>query len=132
MNPNNLIKTLFKLTDLDSCYPINMIMLDNGTFPKLFSWKEALQAHLDHEIVVRTKIHQYHFRKIYNTPRNIHQIEEAYQKMYLNYYHFSKFYIESLMHVYFLPNPFLKFLWEQNKVYNYLNRLMIKNQETRL
>ena len=64
VNPNNLIKTLFKLTDLDSCYPINMIMLDNGTFPKLFSWKEALQAHLDHEIVVRTKIHQYHLKKI--------------------------------------------------------------------
>lgn len=64
VNPNNLIKTLFKLTDLDSCYPINMIMLDNGTFPKLFSWKEALQAHLDHEIVARTKIHQYHLKKI--------------------------------------------------------------------
>ena len=64
VNPNNLIKTLFKLTDLDSCYSINMIMLDNGTFPKLFSWKEALQAHLDHEIVARTKIHRYHLKKI--------------------------------------------------------------------
>ena len=64
INPNKLIKTLFKLTDLDSCYSINMIMLDNGTFPKLFSWKEALQAHLNHEIEVRTKIHQYHLRKI--------------------------------------------------------------------
>lgn len=63
-NPNKLIKTLYKLTDLDSSYAINMIMLDKGTYPKLFSWKEALQAHLDHEIEVRTKIHQFHLRKI--------------------------------------------------------------------
>ena len=59
-----MIKTLFKKTDLDSCYPINMIMLDHGTYPKLFSWKEALQAHLDHEIDIRTKIHQFYIKKI--------------------------------------------------------------------
>ena len=64
VNPSKMIKTLFKKTDLDSCYSINMIMLDNGTFPKRFTWKEALQAHLDHEIVMRTKIHEYHIRKI--------------------------------------------------------------------
>ena len=64
VNPSKMIKTLFKKTDLDSCYSINMIMLDHGTFPKLFSWKEALQAHLDHEIEIRTKIHQYHIKKI--------------------------------------------------------------------
>lgn len=64
VNPSKMIKTLFKKTDLDSCYPINMIMLDHGTYPKLFSWKEALQAHLDHEIDIRTKIHQYHIKKI--------------------------------------------------------------------
>lgn len=63
-NPSKMIKTLFKKTDLDSCYSINMIMLDHGTYPKLFSWKEALQAHLDHEIEMRTKIHQFHIRKI--------------------------------------------------------------------
>ena len=27
-------------------------MLDNGRFPKVFGWKEALQAHLEHEKVV--------------------------------------------------------------------------------
>lgn len=64
VNPTKMIKTLFKKTDLDSCYSINMVMLDHGTFPKLFTWKEALQAHLDHEIETRTKIHQYHIRKI--------------------------------------------------------------------
>lgn len=64
VNPSKMIKTLFKKTDLDSCYPINMIMLDHGTYPKLFSWKEALQAHLDHEINIRTKIHQFYIKKI--------------------------------------------------------------------
>lgn len=64
VNINNFIKTLYKLTDLDSNYSINMIMLDNGTYPKLFSWKEALQAHLNHEIEVRTKIHKHYITKI--------------------------------------------------------------------
>ena len=57
---------MYKVTDLDSSYSINMVMLDKGTFPKLFSWKEALQAHLDHEIEMRTNIHQYHLTKIDN------------------------------------------------------------------
>lgn len=65
-NPSHLIKTLFKQTDLDSSYTINMVMLDNGTYPRLFSWKEALQAHLDHEIEMRINIHQYHLVKIDN------------------------------------------------------------------
>lgn len=64
VNPTKMIKTLFKKTDLDSCYPINMVMLDHGTFPKLFTWKEALQAHLNHEIETRTKIHQFHLKRI--------------------------------------------------------------------
>ena len=64
VNPTKLIKTLYKKTDLDSSYTINMVMLDKGTRPKLFSWKEALQAHLDHEIEVRTRIHNYHIRII--------------------------------------------------------------------
>ena len=41
-----------------------MTMLDNGTYPKVFGWREALQAHLDHEIKVRTKIHEYDLLQI--------------------------------------------------------------------
>ena len=66
INVSKMIKTLYKLTDLDSCYTINMIMLDNGTCPRIFSWKEALQAHLNHEIEMRTKIHKFHINKIKN------------------------------------------------------------------
>ena len=64
VNPTKMVKTLFKKTDLDSSYAINMIMLDKGTRPKIFTWKEALQAHLDHEIDMRTKIHENQIKKI--------------------------------------------------------------------
>ena len=64
VNPASLIKKLFKLTDLDTFYPINLLMLDKGTSPKLFTWKEALQAHIDHEISTRTKIHEFEVKEI--------------------------------------------------------------------
>lgn len=51
-NINQVIKTLYTKTDLQSYYSINMTMLDMGTSPKVFGWKEALQAHLEHEKVV--------------------------------------------------------------------------------
>ena len=64
INVQKLIKQLYKLTALQSSYTINLVMLDNGNTPKIFTWKEALQAHLDHEVEVRTKIHKYDLQKI--------------------------------------------------------------------
>lgn len=54
-----VLKTLYKKTSLQSYYNINMMMLDRGTTPKIFGWKEALQAHLDHEIEVRIRAHKF-------------------------------------------------------------------------
>lgn len=65
-NVNRVLKLLYKKTSLQSYYGINMIMLDNGTTPKVFGWKEALQAHLNHEIEVRLKIHKYDIEVIKN------------------------------------------------------------------
>lgn len=48
-NPEKVVHKLFKETSLQSHYSINMVMLDNGRFPRVFTWKEALQAHIDHE-----------------------------------------------------------------------------------
>lgn len=62
--PASVIRNLYKYTAIQSFFPINMTMLDNGTRPRVFGWKEALQAHLDHEIVVRTKMHEYDIKKI--------------------------------------------------------------------
>lgn len=64
INCNNVIKKLYKLTSVQDSYTINMTMLDKGSKPRIFGWRDALQAHLDHEIEVRTKIHQYDLQKI--------------------------------------------------------------------
>ena len=64
VNPSRLIKQLYKLTSLENSYTINMVMLDNGTFPKVFGWKEALLAHIDHEISCKTKMYQWELDKI--------------------------------------------------------------------
>lgn len=49
MQPDYVIDFLYENTSLQYHYGINMTMLENGKFPKVFTWKEALQAHIDHE-----------------------------------------------------------------------------------
>lgn len=62
--PDKVIKYLYKNTSLQSHYSINMTMLDNGRFPKVFGWKQALQAHIDHEIEVYRKGYEFDLKKI--------------------------------------------------------------------
>lgn len=47
-NPTVMIQKLYKDTSLESWFGINMIMLDQGRFPKVFGWREACQAYIDH------------------------------------------------------------------------------------
>lgn len=56
-NVEKLIRELYKKTSLQSYYGINLTLLDHGTTPKIFSWREALLAHIEHEKEVRTKAH---------------------------------------------------------------------------
>ena len=65
VNVTKFVKDLYKLTSVQSSYTINMVMLDNGTTPKIFGWREALQAHLDHEKSVYTKIHEFDLDTIF-------------------------------------------------------------------
>lgn len=51
-NPDRVLKYLYKNTSLQSYYGINMTMLENGRFPKVFGWKELLQSYINHEKVV--------------------------------------------------------------------------------
>lgn len=44
-----VLSILYSKTSLQYYYSINLTMLDNGRFPKVFTWKEALEAHLEHE-----------------------------------------------------------------------------------
>lgn len=63
-NPDAVIRYLYKNTSIQYHYPINMMMLDCGRTPKIFGWREALQAHINHEIEVYTRSYQYDIRKI--------------------------------------------------------------------
>ena len=47
-NINKVKTALYKRTSLESSFGINFIMLDNGRFPRVFSWKEALLTYINH------------------------------------------------------------------------------------
>ena len=63
-NPNKVLKYLYKNTSLQSHYSINFTMLDKGRFPKVFTWKEMLQAHIDHEKEIYMRGFEFDLRKI--------------------------------------------------------------------
>ena len=58
-NPAMMIQKLYKDTSLESWYGINMIMLDYGRFPKVFGWKEACQAYIEHCRTCQRRMLQY-------------------------------------------------------------------------
>lgn len=47
-NPSTILKRLYKETSLESWFSVNMTMLEEGRFPKVFGWKEALQSYIAH------------------------------------------------------------------------------------
>lgn len=63
-NPDRVLRYLYKNTSLQSHYGINMTMLEDGRFPKVFGWKEALQAHLDHEKEVYIRGYKFDLKKL--------------------------------------------------------------------
>ena len=63
-NPDKVLKYLFKNTSLQSHYGINFTILENGRYPKVFNWKQLLQAHLDHERTVYIRGFNFDLKKI--------------------------------------------------------------------
>lgn len=63
-NPNEIKKLLFAKTSAQSSCSVRTVMLDNGRFPKVFTWKQALQAHIDHEKEVYRKGFEFDLAKI--------------------------------------------------------------------
>ena len=47
-NPNKMIEKLYKDTSLENWFSINMVLLDQGRFPKVFGWREACLAYIAH------------------------------------------------------------------------------------
>ena len=71
-NIEDTIKKLMKNTSIQSFFPVQLRMLDGGAKPRIFTWREALQAHIDHEVDVRTRIHKFEIAKI---EKRIHIID---------------------------------------------------------
>ena len=63
-NPDKVLKYLYKNTSLQYYYGINLTMLDKGKYPKVFGWREALQAHIDHEKDVYRRGFEYDLNKM--------------------------------------------------------------------
>jgi topoisomerase-4 subunit A len=55
VDPAVLMESLFRQTDLEVRFPLNMNVLDGGTMPRVMNLREVLQAFLDHrhEVLVR-------------------------------------------------------------------------------
>lgn len=64
-NKEKVLSYLYKNTSLQSYFGINLTMLDNGRFPKVFTWKEALLAHIAHETDVYKKGFEFDLNKIH-------------------------------------------------------------------
>lgn len=63
-NPDKIIKFLYKNTSLQSYYSINFTMLENGRYPRVFTWRELLLAHLQHEKEVYIRGYNFDLKKI--------------------------------------------------------------------
>ncbi len=61
-NPQIVLNNLFKYTAAQSTFPVNMVALVDGV-PRTINLQEALQAWLDHQIVVLTRRTQYRLER---------------------------------------------------------------------
>ncbi|QBR71687.1 DNA topoisomerase IV subunit A [Beijerinckiaceae bacterium] len=60
VDPEMMMEQLFKLTELESRFPMNMNLLVDGVVPRVVSLKEALQQWLDHrrQVLLRRSRHR--------------------------------------------------------------------------
>lgn len=63
-NPDKILKYLYKNTSLQYHYPINMTMLQDGRYPRVFTWKEVLSEHLKHQKQVYINSFNFDLNKI--------------------------------------------------------------------
>lgn len=63
-NPDRILQYLFKNTSLQYYYSINMTVLEQGRFPKVYGWKNILQAYLTHQEIVYRRSFEFDLRKV--------------------------------------------------------------------
>ncbi len=80
IDPNLLMEALFRHTDLESRFSLNMNVLDGGLLPKVMDLKEVLRAFLDHRQVVLQRRSAHRLEKV------LHRLEilDGYLIVYLN------------------------------------------------
>lgn len=61
--PNQMVTLLYKETSLENHYGINLTMLQDGRFPRVFTLEEAMREHLKHEEIGYTNIYTYRLEK---------------------------------------------------------------------
>lgn len=80
VEPELLMEALFRSTDLETRFSLNMNVLDHGTTPKVMNLKEVLQSWLNHQQEVLVRRSQHRLEKV------LHRLEvlEGYLIVYLN------------------------------------------------
>ncbi|CAN7509432.1 DNA topoisomerase IV subunit A [Phyllobacterium sp. LjRoot231] len=60
VNPDILMESLFKLTELETRFPLNMNVLSNGKVPNVLSLRDVLQQWLEHrkDVLIRRSRHR--------------------------------------------------------------------------
>lgn len=64
VDPTVLIESLFKLSELETRFPLNLNVLDRNRVPRVMGIKEALESFLDHQFDVLRKRTEYRLQKI--------------------------------------------------------------------
>ena len=77
-NPKRMIEKLYKDTSLEYWYSVNMILLDQGRFPKIFGWKEACQAYIKHIRVCKRREVQFDLDKALTRKNIVDGLIKAY------------------------------------------------------
>lgn len=80
-SPQDMIDYLYQNTSLRSSYGINMTMLQEGHFPKIYTWKEALSEHLAHEKQVYIKCYKHQLQELQYKLKIVLGIIAAIQKI---------------------------------------------------
>jgi len=62
--PKKILNRLFKLTDLQQVFHVNMVALSNGIQPKLLSLKTILEEYIEHRKIVIRRRTQHNLQKI--------------------------------------------------------------------
>jgi topoisomerase-4 subunit A len=80
VDPDVLMESLFRATDLETRIPLNLNVLDAGGAPKVMTLKEALRAFLDHRLEVLERRSRHRLAAI---ERRLHLLE-GFAIVYLN------------------------------------------------